>query len=131
MNYLISLSLLMTMAASSSINTLTVLPDRPTIYATLNAATTAEEIDQQIESLPNEVPNLRTGYEGALLMRKAGLVSGPFNKLATFRTGRARLEKALDNGKLNPELHFLRLIIQEHAPRILNYKGNLRATKPL
>jgi len=64
-------------------------------------------------------------YEGALLMKKAGLSSKAREKLQVFKKGRAKLEQAIQTGNGNPEFHFLRLIIQEQAPKIVKYKTDL------
>ncbi|HLI94228.1 MAG TPA: hypothetical protein VKU83_11480 [Puia sp.] len=63
----------------------------------------------------------KEAYEGALLMRKAGLLSGPREKLVTFRSGAVKLERSLARDSANAEYHFLRLMIQEHAPAIVHY----------
>ncbi|MEO7524038.1 MAG: hypothetical protein ABIT58_08090 [Ferruginibacter sp.] len=65
-------------------------------------------------------------YTGALLMKKAGLVKGPANKLGVFKNGRNKLEGAITADAGNIEWHFLRLIIQEHAPKILGYRDDIK-----
>lgn len=60
-------------------------------------------------------------YLGALKMKKAEYLKTPKDKLALFKEGRDLLEKAiLKNGK-NAEYRFLRLMIQENAPKVLKY----------
>jgi hypothetical protein len=63
----------------------------------------------------------KEAYQGALLMKKAGLVSRPADKLKFFKLGRIKLETALLKDSSNGEYHFLRLAVQEHAPRIVKY----------
>jgi hypothetical protein len=67
----------------------------------------------------------KEAYEGALLMRKAGLVARPAEKLKFFKTGRIKLESALLKDSTNGEYHFLRLTIQEHAPGVVKYSRDL------
>ena len=69
------------------------------------------------------------GYMGAMLIRKAGAVARPAEKLKLFKAGRVKLETALLNDPGNTEFHFLRLSIQERAPKIVKYKANLEADK--
>lgn len=69
------------------------------------------------------------GYEGALLMRKAGLVTIPKTKLKYFKNGRIKFQQAYNADSTNTELHFLRLTIQEHAPNIVKYKSDISADK--
>ncbi|MEO7766486.1 MAG: hypothetical protein ABIS01_03630, partial [Ferruginibacter sp.] len=68
----------------------------------------------------------KRAYEGALMMKKAGLIAKPKDKLATFREGRSTLEAAIKNDEGNVEYRFLRLIIQENAPKIVKYRQNLK-----
>jgi hypothetical protein len=67
----------------------------------------------------------REAYEGALLMRKAGQAGPPAVRLKFFRSGRIKLESALNTDSTNGEYHFLRLSIQEHVPHILKYSKDL------
>jgi hypothetical protein len=73
----------------------------------------------------------KDGYEGALLMRKAGLVKKPKEKLALFKAGRIKLETALLADNENTEFHFLRLAIEEHAPKIVKYRKDIEKDKDL
>jgi hypothetical protein len=68
----------------------------------------------------------KDAYEGALLMRKAGLLRQPKEKLSFFRSGARKLETALAKDSSNAEYHFLRLIIQEHAPAVVHYNRNMK-----
>ena len=64
-------------------------------------------------------------FEGALLMKKAGLVNKTSDKLSLFKSGHKLLDKAIENDEGNAELRFLRLMVQEHAPGILNYNDDI------
>jgi hypothetical protein len=68
----------------------------------------------------------KEAYEGALLMRKAGLMTRPADKLKSFKAGRVKLETSLMKDSSNGEYHFLRLTIQEHAPGIVKYHSELK-----
>jgi hypothetical protein len=68
-------------------------------------------------------------YEGALLMKKAGIVGGPKKKLDLFKEGHRKLEAAVKKDSSNAEFRFLRLMVQEHAPGIMGYKGELEKDK--
>ncbi len=67
----------------------------------------------------------KKAYKGALLMKKAGFQKSPKEKLEVFKQGRAQLETAIGANSKNTEYRFLRLIIQENAPKILKYQGNI------
>ena len=87
-------------------------------------ATEAELIVAENSSSPN-----KEGYEGALLMKKAGMIGKPGQKLKFFKEGRIKLETALMADKDNTEYHFLRLAIEEHAPKIVKYHADIDADK--
>lgn len=67
----------------------------------------------------------KEAYEGALLMKKAGVVALPKDKLKFFKAGRIKLETAIQAEPNNAEYRFLRLIIEEHAPKIVKYKADI------
>lgn len=98
--------------------------DKAAFYAAM-ASGDLTEIGKELTVLSDNEP----GYMGALLIRKAGLVHRPAEKLKLFKAGRIKLETALLNDPGNAEFHFLRLSIQEHAPKIVKYKANLDADK--
>jgi hypothetical protein len=63
----------------------------------------------------------KSAYLGALKMKKAQYLKTPKDKLDLFKEGKDLLEKTiLKNGK-NAEYRFLRLMIQENAPKMLKY----------
>ncbi|MCJ8208153.1 hypothetical protein MUY27_00445 [Mucilaginibacter sp. RS28] len=71
----------------------------------------------------------RDAFEGFLLMVKAGLVKKPKEKLQYFKSGRIKFQTAFNADSSNAEFHFLRLAIQEHAPKIIKYRDNLNADR--
>ena len=102
--------------------------DKAAFYAAM-ASADMDEINKELDILSGSSTENKQGYEGALLMRKAGLVSRPAEKLKLFKAGRIKLETALLNDKDNVEFHFLRFAIEEHAPKIVKYKADLQADK--
>jgi hypothetical protein len=87
------------------------------------------EIDEQLELLSATSINEKGAYEGVLLMRKAGLAKIPAERLRLFKKGRIALETAILNDKENGEYRFLRLVIEEKAPKIVKYNHDLEADK--
>lgn len=102
--------------------------DKPAFYATMSSGK-LEDINNELSFLNSAVTSNKEAYEGALLMEKAGLVKLPMQKLKYFKEGRIKLETALLNDNDNGEYHFLRLIIQEHAPKIVKYSAQLETDK--
>ena len=93
-------------------------------YAVM-AGKNEEEINQQLGLLQSAAPAERNAYEGALLMKKAGMATAPKKKLNLFKEGHKKLEAVLQKDSTNTEFRFLRLMIQEHAPGALGYKKDL------
>ncbi|HVW96869.1 MAG TPA: hypothetical protein VHA56_12945 [Mucilaginibacter sp.] len=104
--------------------------DKATFYAVMDSGD-LDAIDKQIDILSASSLNNKGGYEGALLMRKAGKVLIPAQKLKYFKSGRIKLETALQADNDNAEFHFLRLTIEEHAPKIVRYHSDIENDKAI
>ena len=89
------------------------------------------DVDNELALLSTLSAKERDGYEGALLMKKADLVKKPKDRLKYFKEGRIKLETALMADNDNTEFHFLRLAIEEHAPKIVKYKADIAKDKDL
>lgn len=91
---------------------------------------TEEEIDGMISILEKEKSSsLTSAYQGALYMKKADFVKGVNTKIKTFKKGAHILEEEIAKKPSNAEYRFLRLAVQEHAPKILKYNKNLNEDK--
>ena len=88
-------------------------------------------IDKELQTLSTSMLPEKEAFIGAMLMKKAGLVSSPRDKLSLFKKGHAKLESAIMNQDKNAEYRFLRLVIQENAPAILGYKNDIGKDKEL
>lgn len=99
--------------------------DRSAFYNAM-ASDNVEAINSQLAVIKASAVNEKDAYEGALLMKKAGLVTKAKEKLSLFKAGRTKLEAAIKKDKENAEFSFLRLIIQEHAPKIVDYSNNIK-----
>ncbi|MFN8242450.1 MAG: hypothetical protein U0X40_00240 [Ferruginibacter sp.] len=104
--------------------------DKSSFYAAM-ASSSLEEIDAQLAAIKSAGIPEKEAYEGALLMKKSGIVTKAKDKLSLFKSGRAKLEASIAKDKDNTEFRFLRLIIQEHAPKIVNYRSELEADSKL
>jgi hypothetical protein len=83
-------------------------------------------IDNMLEKLEKEKASAKVNaYKGALIMKKAGFVKGVGGKVKTFKKGAHLLEDEIKNNPENTEFRFLRLAVQEHAPKILKYNKEL------
>ncbi|HVV55667.1 MAG TPA: hypothetical protein VHC47_10100 [Mucilaginibacter sp.] len=104
--------------------------EKSVFYAVMKSGD-MEAIDNEIATVKELSENERDGYEGALLMKKADLVKKPKDRLKYFKEGRIKLETALANDNSDIEFHFLRLTVQEHAPRIVKYRSDIEKDKAL
>ena len=87
-------------------------------------------IDAMIDKLEQEKPSsLLSAYKGALYMKKADFVKGVNEKVRTFKKGAKLLEDEIVKKPSSTEYRFLRLTVQEHAPKILKYNKDLNADK--
>jgi hypothetical protein len=99
--------------------------DRKTFYKALSGGEEAS-IDNMLEKLEHEKASSRVNaYKGALIMKKAGYVKGVGGKVKTFKKGAHLLEDEIKGYPSNTEFRFLRLTVQEHAPKILKYNKEL------
>lgn len=80
-----------------------------------------EKVNGQLSMLQEANLAEKEAFEGALLMKKAELAKGPAEKLSLFKSGHEKLERAISSDTTNVEFRFLRLMIQENAPKILGY----------
>ena len=98
--------------------------DKPGYYAAMSSDK-MDEINAQLVIIKGSSIAEKEAYEGALLMKKAGLVNSAKEKLSLFKAGRSKLESSISKDVNNTEYRFLRVIIQEHAPRIAKYRNEL------
>jgi hypothetical protein len=99
--------------------------DKSALYSAM-AANDMEAVNTQLSVVKASSVYEKEAYEGALLMKKAGMVTRAKEKLSLFKAGRLKLEAAIKKDKENAEFSFLRLIIQEHAPKIVDYSNDIK-----
>ena len=88
-------------------------------------------VNEELDLLSTSAVNEKEAYEGALLIRKAGLTTFPSEKLKLFKKGRIKLETAIMNDNKNAEYRFLRMSIEEHAPKIVKYNADIETDKAI
>jgi hypothetical protein len=102
--------------------------DKEGFYAVM-ASGNITRIDAELELVRNASFPEKDAYEGALLMRKSGQLKKAEEKLKAFKAGRIKFETAMRDGVENAEYRFLRLTIQEHAPRVVKYYKDQESDK--
>src|SRR5258706_14096686 len=98
--------------------------DKTSFYTVMASGNIADINDELTIIATISIPE-KEAYKGALLMKKAGLITKAADKLKSFKAGCILLESALKKDSTNGEYHFLRLSIQEHAPRTVKYFKDL------
>ncbi len=86
---------------------------------------TVSEINNEMALLDATSLQGKEAFVGALQMKKAGLLKVPKQKLDNFKKGATKLEMVLSSDTSNVEYRFLRLIIQEHSPRVVKYRSRI------
>ncbi|MBS1750467.1 MAG: hypothetical protein JST63_11225 [Bacteroidetes bacterium] len=102
--------------------------DRATYYKAMEG-NNSEAIKYQIDIIEKDDFKNKDAFSGALIMKSAGLMKVISKKLKTFKTGKIKFETALGKDSNNAELRFLRLIIQENAPKMLGYNHDLNTDR--
>ena len=88
-------------------------------------------VDDNLKMIWDSSFREKEAYVGALLMKKAGIVGNPVDKLSLFKEGHKKLESAIQMDKMNTEYRFLRLVIQEQAPSFLGYDDEIEEDSKL
>jgi hypothetical protein len=101
--------------------------DRKSIYTALSSES-KQVLTNEIEKLGREKESdEKEAFLGALKMKLSGFQKTPKDKLSMFNEGKKLLEDQIKSNSDNAEFRFLRLLIQENAPKQLKYNGNIEA----
>ncbi|MGB1042426.1 MAG: hypothetical protein ACPGU6_03460 [Tenacibaculum sp.] len=68
-------------------------------------------------------------YVVSLQMKQAEYAFFPWKKLQIFKTEKKKLESLIKTNPTNVHLRYVRLVIQEKLPGILNYKSSIKEDK--
>lgn len=83
-------------------------------------------INSMIEKIKEEEKtSMHQAYLGSLIAKKSGHLKDISQKINLFKKGISLLENEISTHPEVAEYKFLRLILQEQSPRILNYKNNI------
>ena len=129
MNLITALLLLFTyVIPGNNVKISTSIIDKKEFYQVMRSGK-MNDVNRELELINTSTSPEKEGYEGAMIIRKAGLVKLPTERLKLFKKGKIKLEAALQEKPDNGEYHFLRLIIQENAPKIVKYSNDLEADR--
>ena len=91
----------------------------------------AEAFHSKFENIANTDDKILVAYKAASLTLMAKYAKGIKNKKIFFRDGALLLESLIAKYPKDIELRFIRLTIQENAPKIVKYKKNISEDKSL
>ncbi|MDR0802780.1 hypothetical protein [Fluviicola sp.] len=99
--------------------------DRKSIYTAL-AGNSKELVQKQLDGLKNAKESSEVNaFKGTLQMKAAQFQKTAKEKMELFNAGKKMLESEIKLNDGNVEYRFLRLLIQENAPKQLKYNGNI------
>lgn len=98
--------------------------DKSAFYNVIKSGN-SEEMDAQINIVKGSLIPEKEAYEGTLLMKRSERLTKAKDKMIMFKSGRSKLESSISKDSNNTEYRFLRLIIQEHAPKVVKYRNEL------
>jgi len=99
--------------------------DRKTIYSAL-ASDSKDVVLKQLEGVRGMKESSEVkAFKGALEMKAAQFEKTAKDKMNLFNAGKKLLESEIKSNDGNVEYRFLRLLIQENAPKQLKYNGNI------
>jgi len=102
--------------------------DLETIRAQYPKAKDSSEITDQLYEELSEVPEdqvVLSAYKGAVSALKADFAKGVGKKINFIKEGANLLDNAVAAEPDNVEVRYLRLTVQENAPAIVGYHGNI------
>lgn len=106
--------------------------DLETIRSQYPKATEDSELTDQLYKELSEVSEndvVLSAYKGAVSALKANFAKGLSNKKDYFKEGASLLDNAVVADPENAEIRYLRLSVQENAPLIVGYRGNINEDK--
>jgi len=100
--------------------------DKGSYYNALKSKSVTD-LDKMILLIEKEkITPLNQAYKGTLVAKKAGFEKKAAAKIKLFKAGVVLLEAEISKSPKNVEYRFLRLTIQENAPKILKYNKNIK-----
>ena len=94
------------------------------------SSSSLEKVEDMLSKLnDNPSESKMRMYKGALIAKRAEFVKEVKQKIKYCREGIALIEAEIKDHPSNTEYRFIRLTIQEHAPKLLNYNNKLLEDK--
>lgn len=89
------------------------------------------QLDQTLDQASSNSDPILMAYKGAVKTLMADFAKKVKDKKDYFKQGVELLESALNSNPQNIEIRYLRLSVQEHAPKFLKYHDNIIEDKAI
>ncbi|PZR15108.1 MAG: hypothetical protein DI539_18450 [Flavobacterium psychrophilum] len=86
---------------------------------------------EMISKLENNKQPVQLAYLGAFQTIWAKHALNPFEKMRTFKQGKANIEESIAQSPADLEIRFIRLSVQMNAPKFLGYSDNIEEDKKM
>ena len=103
--------------------------DAPDFVKEYHQASTQQMASAYIETYSNRTNPSIQGYVISLKMKQSKYYFLPWNKFTNFKREKENLEKLISKNPNNVHLKYVRLVIQEKLPKILNYYSHIKEDK--
>lgn len=101
-----------------------------TVFYNAFCSESLSTIEKALDQLnATKTTTVTKAYRGALMMKKSNYIKGASQKIELFKAGSKLLDAAIQRDPSNAEYRFIRLTIQENAPKILHYNKNMDEDK--
>jgi len=94
-----------------------------------NSPEITEALFTSLSALKNTDNKVLFVYKGAVLTLKAKHAKGVKDKKAFFKEGATLIESAINTSPDNLEMRFIRMTVQENAPKIVRYNKEIEKDK--
>lgn len=103
--------------------------DTPRFVEEFHAVSSKNEELSFIKKYENDQNNDVKAYVVSLKMKQAKYTFFPWSKLSVFNREKKTLNKLIKTNPNNVHLRYVRLVIQEKAPKILGYNKHVKEDK--
>ncbi|WP_316836547.1 hypothetical protein [Pedobacter nutrimenti] len=97
--------------------------------ASAYSRSSADRLLKLLSKVDHSSPPVLICYKGVAEMMQAKYGFNPVNKFRRFKRGKNLIEEAIKKEPDNPEIRFLRFIIQTNLPAFLNYSEHINEDK--
>lgn len=84
-----------------------------------------QKMAKLIADLEKDKSAIAKAYRGAMIIMSAEYTSYPLRKYNRFKKGKALIESAIAADPQNPEIRYIRILVQSKCPDMLGYNNDI------